>query len=426
MIWKPVAIAALFAGAAGHRAALPRAAPTTAASPSSSRCSPARRSPRWSDGRGWGGDETKLDFDFIGGELWTGSYVWGYLFTGVAVGLLPLSLLAYERGPGRRSAARCWPGPRPAGCCAPGCSPGRASPSRWSSRRPKRCRGAATAGRSAAAGRDAAPVLAGDRAAARLLPGPLAHRPILGAGRRHQRHPALAVVGHACSGSPRWRSRRPSPTRLPAPDFGALALRAWPLAGLVVFYQPAGTFPFHAFQGLTLPLAVLGVAGAAGRGSGSGRCRCGRPWRSSPSWSFPERPTASTSSAARCRSAVRPSSSSPGSATRCAGWSARRRRGGVLTTVYSGVIDPGLHRPRDVDRRRIVDPGRRPPRAADRRPVRRPGRPGGGRADRARVRRPLRLRGLPRPRRPDAARSRAVAGPPRRFGCATVYEVRGA
>ena len=47
--------------------------------------------------------------------------------------------------------------------------------------------------------------------------------------------------------------------RLPAPDFGALALRVWPLAGLAVFYQPAGTFPFHAFQGLSLPLAVLAV-----------------------------------------------------------------------------------------------------------------------------------------------------------------------
>ena len=47
--------------------------------------------------------------------------------------------------------------------------------------------------------------------------------------------------------------------RLPAPDFGALALRVWPLAALSVFYQPAGTFPFHAFQGLSLPLAVLGV-----------------------------------------------------------------------------------------------------------------------------------------------------------------------
>jgi hypothetical protein len=53
--------------------------------------------------------------------------------------------------------------------------------------------------------------------------------------------------------------------RLPAPDFGSVALRVWPLASLVVFYQPAGTFPFHAFQGLTLPLAVLGAQAWRGR-----------------------------------------------------------------------------------------------------------------------------------------------------------------
>ena len=47
--------------------------------------------------------------------------------------------------------------------------------------------------------------------------------------------------------------------RLPAPDFGSLALRAWPVAALVVYFQPLGTFPFHALQGLTPPLVVLGV-----------------------------------------------------------------------------------------------------------------------------------------------------------------------
>ena len=47
--------------------------------------------------------------------------------------------------------------------------------------------------------------------------------------------------------------------RLPAPDFGAAALRAWPLAALAVYFQPFGTFPFHALQGLTPPLVVLGM-----------------------------------------------------------------------------------------------------------------------------------------------------------------------
>ena len=38
-----------------------------------------------------------------------------------------------------------------------------------------------------------------------------------------------------------------------------IALRVWPFAALVVFYQPAGTFPFHAFQGLPFPLVVLAL-----------------------------------------------------------------------------------------------------------------------------------------------------------------------
>jgi hypothetical protein len=42
-------------------------------------------------------------------------------------------------------------------------------------------------------------------------------------------------------------------------EFGALALRAWPLVALAVYVLPLGTFPYHALQGLTLPLVVLGV-----------------------------------------------------------------------------------------------------------------------------------------------------------------------
>jgi hypothetical protein len=66
----------------------------------------------------------------------------------------------------------------------------------------------------------------------------------------------ITVVGLAPLGLPALLGYR-----LPARDFGQVALRAWPIAGLVVFYQPAGTFPFHAFQGLALPLVVLGVVG---------------------------------------------------------------------------------------------------------------------------------------------------------------------
>jgi hypothetical protein len=47
--------------------------------------------------------------------------------------------------------------------------------------------------------------------------------------------------------------------RLPAPTFGDVALRVWPLAAVFVFFQPFGTFPAHAFQGMLLPLVVLAL-----------------------------------------------------------------------------------------------------------------------------------------------------------------------
>jgi hypothetical protein len=51
--------------------------------------------------------------------------------------------------------------------------------------------------------------------------------------------------------------------RLPARSWQELAARIWPFAALAVFLQPGGTFPYHAFQGLSLPLAVLAVQGVA-------------------------------------------------------------------------------------------------------------------------------------------------------------------
>jgi hypothetical protein len=44
-------------------------------------------------------------------------------------------------------------------------------------------------------------------------------------------------------------------------DWGQLAARVWPLACVAVFFQPFGTFPFHAVQGIMIPLAVLIVQG---------------------------------------------------------------------------------------------------------------------------------------------------------------------
>jgi len=40
-------------------------------------------------------------------------------------------------------------------------------------------------------------------------------------------------------------------------------VRLWPLAALIVYLQPVGTFPYHSFQGLAIPLGILPTAGAA-------------------------------------------------------------------------------------------------------------------------------------------------------------------
>ena len=36
-------------------------------------------------------------------------------------------------------------------------------------------------------------------------------------------------------------------------------MRVWPLAALAVFCCRFGTFPYHAFQGLAIPLSILAV-----------------------------------------------------------------------------------------------------------------------------------------------------------------------
>ena len=43
-------------------------------------------------------------------------------------------------------------------------------------------------------------------------------------------------------------------------DWQTSALRAWPIAVLIVYIQPTGTFPFHSIQGLSVPLAVMAVS----------------------------------------------------------------------------------------------------------------------------------------------------------------------
>jgi hypothetical protein len=186
------------------------------------------------------------------------------MFTAIAVGLLPLGLLAYERGraggSGRMLAAAAG-----AGLLCAWLQPWQgatfaiviAAAEALALRRPG-SRGAV------AALRDLAAPLAATAA-------PLVYYLLLS---RSDEAWELAGKANEAGGWPLWimvvgLAPLAVPAllayRLPAPDFGALALRMWPVAALVVFYQPAGTFPAHAVQGLTIPLAVLAAMWLRGR-----------------------------------------------------------------------------------------------------------------------------------------------------------------
>jgi hypothetical protein len=257
LVWKPVAVAVLFAGAllVTRRFLERRDDRRLALVVALFFASPIAALIGWA---GIGGNDVKFDVDFVTGELWPGTYLWGYLFTALAVGLVPLGLLAYER-------ARNGGGARPLAAAA-ACGLFSAWMQPW--------QGATFAlvlvatellclrrGRKLlAAARELAAPLAATAA-------PLVYYYVL------SKSDASWELAGAVNDFPRWPLwvtvvgllplALPAlfAYRLPAPDFGSLALRVWPLAGLLIFYQPAGTFPFHAFQGLSLPLSVLACIG---------------------------------------------------------------------------------------------------------------------------------------------------------------------
>jgi hypothetical protein len=194
---------------------------------------------------GAGGADLKFGADFVSGELWTLNWLWGYQFTAVAVGLVPLALLAHERGRTGWVAAAAllctWLQP-------------------WQGATLLLTLVAAEL----ATGRDVrrlvAPVVAGTL--------PAVYYAVLSVT-----DPAWELAAQA-NALPRWEPLvlaigllpfLPAVLALPLGPgpraFGDVALRAWPLAGLVVYFLPVGTFPFHAWQGLALPLTVLAVLG---------------------------------------------------------------------------------------------------------------------------------------------------------------------
>ncbi len=256
MVWKPVAVLALFAGAlALCRRFLTRPGDRVVALVLALFfASPVAALVGWA---GIGGEGTKFDLDFISGELWAGTYLWGYLFTAIAVGLMPLGLIAYERGRGG--------GTRRPLVLAAGCGLIAAWLQPW--------QGATlivvlVAAELFSVRRGRSP---GGAAADLVLPVAATAAPLVYYWVLSRSDSSWELAG-VVNDFPRWpwwvtllgllplAVPAAFAYRLPAPDFASVALRIWPFAGLAIFYQPAGTFPFHAFQGLSLPLAVLGHA----------------------------------------------------------------------------------------------------------------------------------------------------------------------
>ena len=260
LLWKPVAVGVTFAGALFYvrRHLAPGGGRHTALLLVLFAVMPASAFVAWS---GWGGKPRQYTFDFISGEMWAVQYLWGYLMTAIAVFLMPLVLLAFERWRETRSARTlwlaaagallvCWLQPWQGVTLALIVLAVEAL--RWW-----------RAGVRPAAGALAVPVAVGI---------PALYYFILSVA-----DPAweLASESNAAGSQPTWSwpwwaivlTLAPLAVpaalayRLPARDWQAVALRVWPFAALAVYLQPGGTFPYHSFQGLAIPLSILAVQG---------------------------------------------------------------------------------------------------------------------------------------------------------------------
>src|SRR3954453_16286440 len=105
LLWKPVAVAVMFYGAllyvrrllpAGWQQRIALVIALLSVMPASAIVG-------WTH---WGGRPRQYTFDFISGEMWSGQYLWGYLFTAIAVFLVPVVLLAAERWRDGRAGTR--------------------------------------------------------------------------------------------------------------------------------------------------------------------------------------------------------------------------------------------------------------------------------------------------------------------------------
>ncbi len=419
LVWKPVAVLALWAAALLlARRFLARAGDRTLALVLALlACSPAAALVGWT---GWGGPGTHFQFDFASGEVWPGFSLSGYEFSALAVAAVPLGLLAYERG--RDGDAR-WVGLAAlAGLVAAWLQPWQGATyagvlvvaelaARRVERRPWRASARTLVPALAATGAPLVYYLALSRLdASWRLAGLVNELP------RWPWWVSLAVLGPLGLPALLAYARRPR-------DWGEWALRAWVPMGLLVFVQPAGTFPAHAFQGLELPLAVLAVAGVrerllGARAFGLAPAALVVAVLVVPGTAYRIDRFAGELAADRQAFVLRPGERA------ALGFLARDRRpGGVLAPIYSGAVIPAW-----TGRETWIGAGSWTPDYEARRRATESLFEGhlGRRAAGALVRRSGAAFLLTDCHHPAGRRLAlgSVAGPPRRFGCAAVYRVR--
>jgi hypothetical protein len=210
---------------------------------------------------GWGGKLRQYTFDFISGEMWSGQYLWGYLMTAIAVFLMPLVLLGVERW---RETRRPWLLAPCAGATVLVC---------WLQPWQGVTLALIVVGVEAwRAWRE------GERPAWALLAIPVAAAlPAIYYFVLSVTDPSWELAGESNAAGrqsswtwPWWAMvltvlplALPAALayRRPARSWQDVAVRVWPLAALAVYLQPFGTFPYHALQGLALPLSILAVLG---------------------------------------------------------------------------------------------------------------------------------------------------------------------
>lgn len=253
LLWKPVAVGVLFWGALRYvrRLLPPGGARHCALILALLSVMPASPLVAWTD---WGGNPRQYTFDFLSGELGSSQYLWGYLMTAIAVGLMPLALLWVEERRLARGAVAAllitWLQPWQGGTLLLVIFVAELITWRRDRVRPPLgvpavfAAGVAPAVYYAVLERtDAAWELAGQVNAA--------------GSQATWSWPwwaiALTLAPLAVPAALAYR-RRPE-------GWQEVAVRVWPFAALAVYLAPVGTFPYHSFQGMSIPLAVLAVQG---------------------------------------------------------------------------------------------------------------------------------------------------------------------